>query len=95
MTNALEIDVKLEELTQARRFEIIRISAWVTLVLSIMWAAMGFFLQQLSFFYSRGNHDTCIAHCRCFFEHALSSLGAFALGGVYLGCGHDWDFTRE
>jgi len=50
MAHALEIDVKIEELTQARRFEIIRISAWVTLVLSIMWAAMGFFLQQLSFF---------------------------------------------
>ena len=43
MANALEIDLKIEELTQARRFEIIRISAWVTFVLSIMWAAMGFF----------------------------------------------------
>ena len=53
MANALEIDVKIEELTQARRFEIIRISAWVTLVLSIMWAAMGFFLQQLSFLFPR------------------------------------------
>ena len=50
MANALEIDLKIEELTQARRFEIIRISAWVTFVLSIMWAAMGFFLQQLSFY---------------------------------------------
>ena len=94
MANALEIDVKIEELTQARRFEIIRISAWVTLVLSIMWAAMGF-SAAIKFFYSRGNHDTCIANCRCLFEHALSSLCAFALGGVYLGCGHDWDFTRE
>ena len=94
MAHALEIDVKIEELTQARRFEIIRISAWVTLVLSIMWAAMDFFCSN-QVFYSRCNHDTCIAHCRCFFEHALSSFGAFALGGVYLGCGHDWDFTRE
>ena len=94
MANALEIDLKIEELTQARRFEIIRISAWVTFVLSIMSAAMVFF-AAIKFFYSRCNHDTCIANCRCFFEHALSSLGAFALGGVYLGCGHDWDFTRE
>lgn len=46
MAHALEIDVKIEELTQARRFEIIRISAWVNLVLSIMWAAMGFFCSN-------------------------------------------------
>ena len=32
--------------------------------------------------YSRGNHDTCIAICRCLFEHALSPLGALALRGV-------------
>ena len=94
MANALEIDLKIEELTQARRFEIIRISAWVTFVLSIMWAAMGFF-AAIKFLYSCGNHDMCIASCRCLFEYALSSLGAFALGGMYLGCGHDWDFTRE
>ena len=46
MAKALEIDLKVEELTQARRFEIIRISAWVTFVLSIMWAAMGFFYSN-------------------------------------------------
>ena len=81
MAHALEIDVKIEELTQARRFEIIRISAWVTLVLSIMWAAMGFFLQQLSFLFPRQSR---YLHrlLPLFFEHALSSLGAFALGGV-------------
>ena len=50
MANALEIDLKIEELTQARRFEIIRISAWVTFVLSIMSAAMVFFCRQLSFY---------------------------------------------
>ena len=94
MAHALEIDVKIEELTQARRFEIIRISAWVTLVLSIMWAAMGFFVA-IKFFIPPAITILASAHCRCFFEHALSSLGAFALGGVYLGCGHDWDFTRE
>ena len=94
MAKALEIDLKIEELTQARRFEIIRISAWVTFVLSIMWAAMGFF-AAIKFFYSLGHHDTCIATCRCFFEYALSSLGARALGWVYLDCGHDWDFTCE
>ena len=61
MANALEIDVTIEEIIEARRFDIIRISAWVTLVLSIMWAAIGFF-AAIKFFYSRGNHDTCIAH---------------------------------
>ena len=94
MANALEIDLKIEELTQARRFEIIRISAWVTFVLSIMSAAMVFF-AAIKFLYSRGNHDMCITTYRCLFEYALSSLGAFAMGGVYLDCGHDWDFTRE
>ncbi len=46
MANALEIDLKIEELTQARRLEIIRISAWVTFVLSIMWATMGCFCSN-------------------------------------------------
>ncbi len=43
MANALEIDLTIEELTEARRVEIIRISAWVNLVLCIMRAAMAFF----------------------------------------------------
>ena len=79
MANALEIDLKIEELTQARRFEITRISAWVTFVLSIMSAAMVFF-AAIKFLYSRGNHDMCITTYRCLFEYALSSLGAIALG---------------
>ena len=36
----------------------------------------GLFLAAIKFFYSRGNHDTCIANCGCLFEYALSSLGA-------------------
>ena len=94
MANALEIDVKIEELTQARRFEIIRISARVTFFYrscGLQW----FFFAAIKLLYSRGNHDMCIATCRCLFEYALSSLGAIALGWVYLDCGHDRDFTRK
>ena len=55
----------------------------------------GFFFAAIKFLYSRGNHDMCIASCRCLFEYALSSLGAIALGWVYLDCGYDRDFTRK